>query len=337
MELESYGVLCVEGGDQVGKGDATSRILNELESEHVNITYSSFPVYATPVGTVIRSLLKNGCPEEVLSAESNLDVRMALFALNRMEFMDVYLSNEKYWDTLLVLDRSPYSNAVTIGYGISLQSDWNREQVQEYIDKAMNYDSLMISKLGLDRCVVQLKSQEDEWKNIRGEGTDQYEKKDVQERCSEVYSMYKDIVGSGWNDVVTKSNDGWRSRDEIWSDIDKILWDTYGAMGEIRQGDRYDIGFKEIVEGMYPKAVYDKKSYSIYNKGLKGNVKELMYSEGLKLGEQVANSCINIRFKSPLVRDEFRRVVLEVPEVMNVFAYFLGGSFVDKLKRGLEL
>ncbi len=337
MELESYGVLCVEGGDQVGKGDATSRILNELESEHVNITYSSFPVYATPVGTVIRSLLKNGCSEDVLSAESNLDVRMALFALNRLEFMDVYLSDEKYRDTLLVLDRSPYSNAVTIGYGISFQSDWNREEVRGYIDKATNYDSLLISKLGLDRCVVQLKSEEDEWRNIRGEGTDHYEKKDVQERCSEVYSMYKDIVGPGWNEVVTKSNDCWRSRDDIWGDIENILWNTYGAMGEIRQGDRYDIGFKEIVEGMYPKAVYDKKSYSIYNKALKGNVKDLMYSEGLKLGEQVANSCINIRFKSPLVRDEFRRVVLEVPEVMNVFAYFLGGSFVDKLKRGLEL
>ena len=337
MELESYGVLCVEGGDQVGKGDATSRILNELESEHVNITYSSFPVYATPVGTVIRSLLKNGCSEDVLSAESNLDVRMALFALNRLEFMDVYLSDEKYRDTLLVLDRSPYSNAVTIGYGISFQSDWNREEVRGYIDKATNYDSLLISKLGLDRCVVQLKSEEDEWRNIRGEGTDHYEKKDVQERCSEVYSMYKDIVGPGWNEVVTKSNDGWRSRDDIWGDIENILWNTYGAMGEIRQGDRYDIGFKEIVEGMYPKAMYDKKSYSIYNKALRGNVKDLMYSEGLKLGEQVANSCINIRFKSTLVRDEFRRVVLEVPEVMNVFAYFLGGSFVDKLKRGLEL
>lgn len=337
MEVESYGVLCVEGGDQVGKGDATSRILSELESECVNITYSSFPVYATPVGTVIRFLLKNGCPEDVLSAESNLDVRMALFALNRLEFMDVYLSDEKYRDTLLVLDRSPYSNAVTIGYGISFQSDWNREEVRGYIDKATNYDSLMISKLGLDRCVVQLKSEEDEWRNIRGEGTDHYEKKDVQERCSEVYSMYKDIVGPGWNEVVTKSNDGWRSRDDIWGDIENILWSTYGIMGEIRNGERYDIGFKEIVKGMYPKAVYDRGDFSVYNNALQRNMKDLMYEKGLALGEQVANSCMNIAFRSDDVRGEFRRVVLEVPEVMNVFEYFLGKRFVSKLRRGLEL
>lgn len=337
MGIESYGVISVEGGDQVGKGDATGRMLSELESDGVNITYTSFPIYSTPIGSTIRSLLKEGCPESVLDKESNLSVRMALFALNRLEFMDVYLNDRKYKDTLLVFDRSPYSNAVTIGYGLSLLGGWNDSVVQEYVDKAMDYDSLMIFKLALDRCVVQLKSQEDEWKNIRGEGTDHYEKKDVQERCNEVYSMYKDIVGAGWNVVVTKSNEGWRSRDEIWGDIDSILLKTYGSMDEIRRGRRYDIGFKEIVDSIYPRASYGKGVYSSYSQALKGNVKDLMYEKGVELGRGVANSCLNIRLRKKEVRDEFRRIVLDTPEVMSVFRYFLGERFVAKLCRTLDL
>ena len=59
MEIESYGSVCIEGGDQLGKGDATSRIVSELEADGVNLTFSSFPIYATPIGSVIRSIIQN--------------------------------------------------------------------------------------------------------------------------------------------------------------------------------------------------------------------------------------------------------------------------------------
>lgn len=337
METEDYRSVCVEGGDQVGKGDATERILKEIEADGVNLTYSSFPIYATPIGTTIRSLLKNGCPENILSSESNLDVRMTLFALNRLEFLDVYLSDEKYSDTLLVLDRSPYSNAVTIGYGLSLLESWNSDEIGEYVDRAMDYDSLMNSKLGLDSCVIQLKSEESEWKNIRGAETDQYEREDVQDRCNGVYEVYKDRVGSGWNEVVTKGDDGWKSRDDIWGEIDDILCKTYGSMEEIRKGKRYDIGFKEIVDGMYTGAEYDSDVYSKYDLGLKENYKDQMYRNGIVLGKQVVDSCLNVKFSNDVVREEFKRIILLVPESMNVFRHFLGDEFVAKLQRGLGL
>lgn len=337
MEIKSYGSVCIEGGDQVGKGDATSGLLKELESENINLTYSSFPIYATPIGASIRELLKNGCPEEILSSENNLETRIALFALNRLEFLDIYLSDEKFKDSLLVFDRSPFSNAVTIGYGASLMENFNEEEVMKYINMAMDYDSLMISMLGLDRCVVQLKSERRDWENMREKESDQYEKKDVQERCEEVYGMYKDIVGSGWNEVVTRDEKGWRDREEISDSIGRIIRDTYEDLVEIRNGLRFDIGFKEIVDRMYPKSVYGKKELSAYTTALKSNNKNDMYLNGVILGKQVADSCMNIRFSNSIVREEFRRIVFNVPEVMNVFKYFLGEKYVNKLKRALEL
>ena len=261
---------------------------------------------------------------------------MALFALNRLEFMDVYLSDRKYRDTMLVLDRGPFSNSLTIGYWLSLQDDWDEEEVVGYINRALDFDSLMISTLGLDRCVIQLKSEESEWKNIREKEVDQYEKRDVQERCSRVYDMCTEVVGSGWHQVVTKENDGWRDRDDIWNDIESIIKSTYGDMGDIRQGLKYDIGFKEIVENMYPKARYDRKLYNVYNGAIKENVKDVMYSSGLELSKQVADSCINIKFSTEEVREEFRRILTIVPNIMEVFEYYYGRGFVNKLKRALS-
>lgn len=336
MDTESYGSVCIEGGDQVGKGDATSRIVKELERDGVNLTFSSFPVYATPIGTVIRSFLKDGFSDTELKGIDSLDVRMALFALNRLEFMDVYLSNKKYRNTMLILDRSPFSNALTIGYWLSLQEGWNKGEVERYIDNAMDFDSLMISKLGLDRCVVQLKSEESEWRNVRGEETDLHEKSDVQERSGKVYEMYKEVVGSGWHQVVTKRDDGWRSRDDIWNDIEKILLDTYGDMYDVRRGIRYDIGFREIVKNMYLGAKYDKKLYGVYNRAIKENVKEVMYESGLELGRQVVNSRMNIRFSNKEVKEEFKRIMMILPNIVKIFEYYFGNEFVNKLEKALK-
>ncbi|HQA99355.1 MAG: hypothetical protein ACOX0R_03575 [Candidatus Dojkabacteria bacterium] len=336
MEIESYGSVYIEGGDQLGKGDATSRVVRELEADGVNLTFSSFPIYATPTGAIIRSFLKGGFSDPGLDGIDSLDVRMALFALNRLEFMDVYLSDRKYRDTMLVLDRGPFSNSLTIGYWLSLQDDWDEEEVVGYINRALDFDSLMISTLGLDRCVIQLKSEESEWKNIREKEVDQYEKRDVQERCSRVYDMCTEVVGSGWHQVVTKENDGWRDRDDIWNDIESIIKSTYGDMGDIRQGLKYDIGFKEIVENMYPKASYDRKLYNVYNGAIKENVKDVMYSSGLELSKQVADSCVNIKFSTKEVREEFGRILTIVPNIMKVFEYYYGRGFVNKLKRALS-
>lgn len=337
MEAESYGSVCVEGGDGLGKGDATQRMLSELELEGVNITYSSFPIYATPIGTALRLLLRNGY--EDLTPENDLDVRMALFAMNRLEFMDAYLSDkEKYKNSLLVLDRSPYSNALTVAYGLSSGENWEDEDILKYIENGMDYDRLISSRLGLGRCVIQLKAEEEEWHNSRNCEVDQYEKSEVQEMCDKVYGLYRDhVVKGGWNEVITRKDGNWKGRDEIWAEINDILFRTYGLMGDIRGGERHDIGFKEIVGNMYPGAKYDKGMFGIYDRALKGNEKSLMYENGLALGGQIAKSeCLNIRISNPEVEEEFRRLY-NLPQMRDVFVHFLGRRFVAKLERGLEI
>ena len=48
------------------------------------------------------------------------------------------LSDDKYAESLLVLDRSSYSNAVTIGYGLSLLESWDSDVIDGYVDRAMD-------------------------------------------------------------------------------------------------------------------------------------------------------------------------------------------------------
>lgn len=335
MDTECYGSLCLEGGDQVGKADATNRLVEELEKQKINLTFTSFPIYSTPIGTSIRYLLKNGCPEEILSNVSSLETRIALFALNRLEYMDVLLGNKKFCDTFLLFDRSPFSNALTISYGLSSFDNMNSDEVANYIDLSLNYDSLMISKLGLDRCVVQLQSKKKNWDNIRVEEGDQYEREEVQEKCDYVYEGYKKIIGDGWHQIVTKDENGWRKKNEIFNSINNILLSTYGDMSDIRTGKRYQIGFKEIIERMYPKSKYEENQYKKYNEALKGNFKDQMYANGVLLGKQVANTCSEVRIRDEEVRMEFRRIVWSVPETINVMRYFLGDTFVNKFIEGL--
>jgi len=338
MGAESYGSICIEGGDHLGKGDATSKLREGLELEGINTTYVSFQIYSTPLGTCIRSMLKDGSiSEKTVSKENNLEIRMALFALNRLEFLDIYLSEPKYWNTLLLFDRSSFSNAVTIGYGISLEGELDRRKMQEYINIALDLDSLMISKLGLDRCIVQLKMENREWMNMREKEADIHEKKEVQERTSEVYGMYKEIFREQWHEVITRDENDWRSREEIFENIHNILLSTYGDMGEIRQGSEFKIDFGEVVDSLYPKAEYNKGDYLKYKEALKNNDKPNMYLYGMSLGKSVAKSCINIRFSNKEVQDEFRRIISIVPQVMNVYEYFLGKVFVNKLRRALDL
>lgn len=335
MDTECYGSLCLEGGDQVGKADATNRLVEELEKQKINLTFTSFPIYSTPIGTSIRFLLKNGCPDDILSKDSSLETRIALFALNRLEYMDVLLGSKKFCDTFLLFDRSPFSNALTISYGLSSFGDMNSDEVSNYIDLSLNYDSLMISKLGLDRCVVQLQSKKQNWDNVRVEEGDQYEREEVQEKCDYVYEGYKKIIGDGWHQVVTKDENGWRKKNEIFNSINNILLSTYGDMGDIRKGKRYQIGFKEIIERMYPKSKYEESQFKKYSDALKGNFKDQMYANGVLLGKQVANTCSEVRIRNEEVRMEFRRIVWSVPETINVMRYFLGDTFVNKFIEGL--
>jgi len=213
----------------------------------------------------------------------------------------------------------------------------NPDEVANYIDLSLNYDSLMISKLGLDRCVVQLQSKKQNWDNVRVEEGDQYEREEVQEKCDDVYEGYKKIVGDGWHQVITKDENGWRNKDEIYNNINNILFNTFGNMEDIREGIRYQIGFKEITNKLYPKSRYGKSELLKYNNALRENLKDQMYTNGVILGKQIADTCSEVRIGNKEVRAEFKRIIWSVPETISVMRYYLGAHFVDRLVEGLKL
>lgn len=172
---------------------------------------------------------------------------------------------------------------------------------------------------------------------MRKKKGDQHERKDVQEKCEQVYDVYKDIVGSSWRQVVTRNEDGWRSREDILADIWNILTETYGDMKDIRKGKKLSIGFKDVVENMYSGAMYSKEVFTKYDSALRENDKDRMYMNGVKLGKAVASSCKSINFSNEEVRGEFRRIVTKLPEILSVFEYFLGENYVNNLTKVLEL
>lgn len=337
MESSDYRAICLEGGDQVGKADATNNLFLGLEKLNINLTPSSFPIYSTPIGASIRLLLKQGCPEEILPLENSLEARMALFALNRLEFMAVLLTEPKYSESFLLFDRSPFSNALTISYGLTSLDSCNENDLMKYINMSLDLDSLMISKLGLGRCIVQLQSKRKSWENVRMEQGDQYEREEVQEKCDMVYDMYKGVVGPGWHQVVTKNEFGWREKGEIYEDILEIIRATYGEMDNIKNGINQPLGFSEITETLYPEANFDNAKLEVYQTALKDNNKNEMYESAVILGKQVATSCAKVEINDKEVRSEFRRILINVPETVNILRYFLGDIFVEKLLKGLEI
>lgn len=139
-------MVSFEGGDQVGKGDAALNLSSKLLSLGIPVTYSSFPIYATPLGTMVRFALKGGLSKFNLDKKRELKIRMALFALNRLEFMEVLLSNPKYKKTLIMLDRSSFSNSVTLGYGLSTIEDITKKEIEEFVEYFLWLDSFMIKK-----------------------------------------------------------------------------------------------------------------------------------------------------------------------------------------------
>jgi thymidylate kinase len=73
MSRLSYRVISCEGGDQCGKGDAILTFRKKFLERGVSITFSSFPLYASPFGTCIRKFLNNGMDDFDFSSRKGLN------------------------------------------------------------------------------------------------------------------------------------------------------------------------------------------------------------------------------------------------------------------------
>lgn len=334
-------MVCCEGGDQVGKADMILALSERLLSEGNLVTYSSFPIYASPWGAVVRYSLKSGLGDFSFDSLSDeLKTRMSFFALNRLEFMEILLSNPRYKDTIILLDRSPFSLAVTIGYGLANEDGVNeREKVNELIDYALDLEKFMIKKMNLKNCVVQLSSKNRDWEHIRSEKGDIFERKGVQDGAEEVYHLYADRIGEGWKNVITKTESGWRPREEISDEVYTFLISRLGELGGQNNTGmykvRYEIGIEEILGSIYQGQELPSGILTKYLKALRENEKDLMYKYAYEIGVKTGESCQVVRFKNKGVRKAIRGIMERDPKILEIASKVLTPGFVDKFSRAV--
>jgi len=329
MNMHSYRVMSCEGGDQCGKADAILGFLKKFEERGVSITYSSFPIYASPFGTVIRKFLKSGLSDFDFDPRKELRIKMALYALDRLQFLDVVLQNPEYRETLVVLDRSSFSNAVTLAYGLVNIKDLTNEELEELTRYALWLDNLMIKKLHLNRCVIQILSNADEWENVRNEERDINENIAVQKATNKTYRLYEKRIGDGWKRIVTKTNKGWKDREDIFNNIYKFVVNRHGEFNLEAFPKKYTINIQEILQNSYPMAVVSQKDIDKYWKALNENDKDTMHEYGIKVGEQIGRSARKFLLKDEEIQDKFCRIIKREPDILLVLEKYSNKGFKD--------
>lgn len=336
MDRGNYRVVSCEGGDQFGKADAILTFSRKFTEKGVSITFCSFPIYATPLGTVIRKFLRNGLEDFGFEPTKELKIKMALYALDRLQFLDIILANKKYRETLILLDRSCFSNAVTIAYGLAYQKNLRKKEIIDLIDYALWLEGLMIKKLGLKKCVVQMISSSSNWKNERNEGKDINENLRVQKATEKVYSLYKKKIGDGWREIITKTDDGWEDREEIFNKIYGFVVERLGNFNLEVFPQKYTVNVQEVIKNSYPKAIVDSKDIEIYWSALNRNDKDTMHEYGVKVGEQIGLSCKEFRLKDKEVRKAFCKIINRDKEILLLLKKYLGDNYVEKISKAIN-
>ena len=139
---------------------------------------------------------------------------MALFSLNRLEVLNAILSKPQ--EGVYIFDRGPFSNALTIGY--ALIGNQEVTNIDDLVERALDYDSYFRRVLNIDNCVIKLESEEGKWVASREERGDLHERSDVQGESNEIYKYFENKIGKGWTNIITRDANGWRSREDITRD-----------------------------------------------------------------------------------------------------------------------
>ena len=338
---KNYKVIVCEGGDQVGKADAILTFSERMLDLRIPVTYSSFPIYATPFGTIIRLFLRQGLDDLKLDKDRELKVKMAMYALNRLEYVDVLLAHKRTKDTLILLDRSPFSNAVTIAYGLANMPEVRDEKIlNELINFALNLDAFMIKTMKLTNCVVQMVSEDRSWDNVRKETADINENEDVQMAADRIYGMYAQRIGEGWKQIVTKTDNGWREREDIFNDIKDFL-ESRVDISVIPKSKkmlkiRYEIGIEEVLKHIYRGEDLPEGIICRYLSALRSNDKDSMHNYGCIIGVEVGRTCKTMHFSHKEVRDAMKEIVKDVPETLKLLEYFISKDFKDKFLEAID-
>lgn len=323
--------IVIEGGDQVGKGTALENLLNYLSEEGVETLPLSFPNYGTPVGAAIRIVQTTRCLEERgLESDEVIKCKMALYALNRLEVINFVLEKEDQGKTY-VWDRSAYSNAVSLGYHYSCTGNRVDSKVEENIETALEMDEFLRKSFNTDNCIIRLQMSGESWKPQRGEGEDNHEKSDVQELSNQIYDLYREKIGEGWKDVVTKDSGKWRSHKEILEDIMEFV----SRRMELNKnsGDFptkiHRFSNQEILSSLY--GLHCEIPFvNEFDKAVRCNLKKDTYEYGMRVARGVVEKTKSISWYNENIKDAVRKLFQIAPDMEVVLNDIWGSNFGTK-------
>jgi thymidylate kinase len=341
----SYQSIVIEGADQVGKADTTRDLGEYLLSENIPIYRFSFPQYATPFGSAIRLFLKNGVEDiqelgQIKGTRREIEIRMMMFALDRLQALESILRMPEDKDRILLLDRGPYSNALTIAYGISVVENLSDEDVHEMANLGFDMEEYLIKTLNLDNCVIQLSANhgKEGWKSIRNGGEDQYEKREVQEKTEKGYLEFSKVVGEGWKTVITKEKGDWKDRSLRNKEVTTFIEERIDlSKTEKEKSTSFEsIDVLDIAKDMYGLEISKEAVVQDFYRALDENDKSTIYQKGLDIGESIALECKNITIKDKGVKNSILNILEAYPECILLLEYYYGETFVKKLIKAIN-
>ena len=333
-----YECINFEGLDQVGKGDAVKELSSEISQLGYDTSVISFPYYATPLGFCIRDILVNGVPDDIeMNKSREVEVKMCLFALNRLEIFNCILCDKKH--DVYVFDRGPFSCALTIGYHI-FQNKEDIDKKEYLVDRGLYVDSYFREVLNVDNCVIYLKHKDIRWEESRGkEGSDLYERSEVQDISADVYSIFSKKIGDGWRDVVTKDEKGWRSREDIKNECLEVSRER-GVLKDLekknRNGEVSYLGIDEIQRFLYKGSRVDSSLISDWMAAIQCNDKKEVYRVSELVSDSLVKTTGAITWYDCNIVNRVNDLISEFPEILGIIDYKYGKEFLDKFKDSLS-
>jgi len=334
--------IVIEGGDQIGKGDVTHYLLRSFPDKNINIFKISFPMYSTPFGYIVRKTLKKGFSEikevkNIIGTRREIELRMITYALNRLEALESILRRLDGKDAYFLLDRSPYSSALTISYGLGGLKSIKKNEVRNLIELGLSFEQPFINILNTKECILHLMADfgETGWKRSRTDG-DLYEVKDIQEVADDVYAEIANIVGEGWNRIYTKENGEFRNRVNIYKEVDKVINAlSYNSKGN-GSGSIYDV--LEVAEDVYNVKLSNLESYKRYFKNIEEDSNEKnkeTYELACEIADYTVKNCGDVIFENKEVKNNAKKLLDLYPEMFILLNYHFGNEFTQKIKEGI--
>ena len=338
MKRRKYNCIDFEGADQVGKGDAVKNFSAYVSNLGFYSCVIAFPYYCTPIGYVIRDILVNGFPTEIsIKKDKEVEVKMSLFALNRLEIVNCIEKGDLF--DLYIFDRGPFSNALTIAYHL-FENPEEMLRKNELVNEALQFDSYFRKTLNIDNCVVCLRYKDMSWRKERNnDGGDLYERKEVQDISGEVYDIFESKIGNGWKNVVTKDKDGWRSREEIRDNCIKFASKrgVLSMKSEILdlKNPKY-LGINEIQKYLYIGSEIDSSLKESWLEAVQENDKKKVYLLSGDISEALAGTTERLSWNSDKIIVQVKNILSLFPEIADIIAIKYGESFLSKFLKSLE-